>query len=409
MALSRCLAVALATLGLLFVGSTAQAGTQLYTGELIFNAFGNQTSTGTVTPFLKNTFAGIPFGTKNCAIQPFHAQSTLMFTNSMVTPPTITLTIPNYGGAVGVYDTTVTKGAPLAPCTTMWTYPGGTNGMGLGATGCMDMIPDQAVGCLPASQQAGSPLTGSGTAATIGGGPSTPFTAFTIPASDLARASSGGQFAPYGPYIWSVLYGDLKNQGGSFGFQYGPGNFTVTTLGAKMSGTQGPNKFGGTMQLLGTYYGNEGYEFAGHISAASYTWLFQDAGGTAPDLSLGDAGTHTATNSIITTAMGATDMSMVQVFFVPWTTGTVTVSAMDGPNDTRHTRMGFDNRTSMGVGTIQLVTPQLQSWVWQQGAYETAAIGMLKITVPEPREWMMLGAGFSLLGLLYYGANRRSR
>jgi hypothetical protein len=62
----------------------------------------------------------------------------------------------------------------------------------------------------------------------------------------------------------------------------------------------------------------------------------------------------------------------------------------------------------MGAGTIQLVTPMLASWVWQQGAYETGSIGILTVTVPEPQEWMMLGAGFSLLGLLY-GVNRRRR
>ncbi len=45
--------------------------------------------------------------------------------------------------------------------------------------------------------------------------------------------------------------------------------------------------------------------------------------------------------------------------------------------------------------------------VWQQASYETAGIGRLKITVPEPPEWVMLGAGLSLLGLLYRW-NRRS-
>jgi hypothetical protein len=236
----------------------------------------------------------------------------------------------------------------------------------------------------------------------------TPFTAFTIPASDLARASSGGQFTAYGPYVWSVLYGDLKNKQGLFGSGGGGGDFTVTTIGATMKGVAGPNQFGGVMQLLGTYYGNEGYDFAGHNSAASYTWLFQSHGGPAPGLGGGTPATATDTNSIITDDNGATDMSMVKVFFVPWTTGKVSVTAFDGPNETHHSREGFDNRSSMGAGTIQLVTPMLASWVWQQGAYETGSIGILTVTVPEPQEWMMLGAGFSLLGLLY-GVNRRRR
>ena len=53
----------------------------------------------------------------------------------------------------------------------------------------------------------------------------------------------------------------------------------------------------------------------------------------------------------------------------------------------------------------------LTRWIYQGGeaAYYTGSVGILTVQVaPEPHEWMLLGAGLSMLGLLYR-ANRRSR
>ena len=87
----------------------------------------------------------------------------------------------------------------------------------------------------------------------------------------------------------------------------------------------------------------------------------------------------------------------------PWTTGSVTVTAVGrGPHKTIHYAQGFDNRntaTPSGKGTIQLVTPLVTRWFGYID-YETAGIGILRIKfIPEPQTWAMLLAGASLLGV----------
>jgi len=60
----------------------------------------------------------------------------------------------------------------------------------------------------------------------------------------------------------------------------------------------------------------------------------------------------------------------------------------------------------MGLGTIQLVAPQLAKWEfpnrpapWDR---HTGAIGILRIKfIPEPSGWTMLSAGLGLLVVLY--------
>ena len=96
----------------------------------------------------------------------------------------------------------------------------------------------------------------------------------------------------------------------------------------------------------------------------------------------------------------------------PWTTGMVTITATDGFFPTLFQRTGFDNRTSMGLGTVQLVAPQLVKWdfpgrdaPWDR---HTGAIGILRIKfVPEPSGWMMLLAGAGFLAALYQNSRRR--
>jgi hypothetical protein len=87
----------------------------------------------------------------------------------------------------------------------------------------------------------------------------------------------------------------------------------------------------------------------------------------------------------------------------PWTTGAVTITAIArGPHKTVHYAQGYDNRnaiTSLGKGTIQMVSPILTRWFGYTD-YETAGIAVLRIKfVPEPQTWMMLVAGASLLAV----------
>ncbi len=55
--------------------------------------------------------------------------------------------------------------------------------------------------------------------------------------------------------------------------------------------------------------------------------------------------------------MGKNTTAAITAWGFPWTTGRVTITATDGFFPTLFQRTGFDNRTSMGVETIQLVSP----------------------------------------------------
>jgi hypothetical protein len=84
----------------------------------------------------------------------------------------------------------------------------------------------------------------------------------------------------------------------------------------------------------------------------------------------------------------------------PWTTGSVTVTAVGrGPHKTVHYAKGYDNRTpTSGKGTIQLVSPVLTRWLQPAVNFETGGIAILRIKfVPEPHTWVMLVVGASLL------------
>jgi hypothetical protein len=86
----------------------------------------------------------------------------------------------------------------------------------------------------------------------------------------------------------------------------------------------------------------------------------------------------------------------------PWTTGSVTVTAVGrGPHRTIERRKGYDNRVK-GVGTIQLVSPVVTRWLEPSGSYETSGIAVLRFKfLPEPGTLIALVAGLSLLSVLY--------
>ena len=123
-------------------------------------------------------------------------------------------------------------------------------------------------------------------------------------------------------------------------------------------------------------------------------------------------GTVCAASLYYQTAMGKATTAAITAWGFPWTTGMVTITATDGFFPTLFQRTGFDNRTSMGQGTVQLVAPQVAKWEFLDRDApldrHTGAIGILRIKfVPEPSGCLMLLAGAGFLAALYRSSRRR--
>jgi hypothetical protein len=89
-----------------------------------------------------------------------------------------------------------------------------------------------------------------------------------------------------------------------------------------------------------------------------------------------------------------------------WTTGEVAVYATKGSFTTILRRAGFDNRTTRGLGSLQLVAPQLTHWVGGTGPdATTGSIAIMRI-VPEPGAALMLAVGCGALAILHRWSRR---
>jgi hypothetical protein len=378
MGFGRSLAVTLLILGF---AAPANAGVQMYSGEMIVHMRGSDAA---------GNFIAVPFGA-NCNTRSYHAHETATLRDFSVV-------IPKFGGQVPVIDTNT------------------------------DSIPDVATGCAPASLQVGLPVMGGGTLATTGSA-STMRTVydprgFTVPMSDLSRVTSGASFLsttwmplPLGtPRLhWEIEYADLRNAAGGFSDSGGPGSFTVSHAGtaARVHVTAGKNRFGGTMRLLGDYHTNRGLATVSKSSGAT-PWNLQYIGAGA-ETAMGDvtAGlTYSAMISRKWLNFASTGYSArtatISVF--PWTTGAVEVTASGGPQATILKRTGYDNRTPGGAGNIQMVSPALTHWKHPFSDYYTGSIATIKLTfVPEPDAWLMLVSGIGTLAILYRANVQRGR
>jgi hypothetical protein len=257
----------------------------------------------------------------------------------------------------------------------------------------------------------GAPLTGSGTAMLGTGAP--PRIGF--PRSGLGRIASGSLFPKYG--IYTKTYANLVNEVGYFLPGGGPGavTYTVTpSFGVKIVPTPGKNQFGGVMRLLkGAPSGglgskvNYGNGFIGNFPTLGVTLVGATSMGGSPMVGFV---TGTISHSTMTSVMSYPSAS---VRGWPWTTGMVRVFAYGDfasstyffPEDL--SRTGYDNRTSQGGGTIQLVTPHLINWLSPTVIFQQGSIAVLRLQfVPEPSIGFALLAGAGLLGVLY---RRRAR
>jgi hypothetical protein len=173
---------------------------------------------------------------------------------------------------------------------------------------------------------------------------------------------------------------------------------------------QGKNKFGGTMKMLGAMTTKVGYWLragGGCLSILEHNWRYDAIGAPAKYTSggvitRGAIYTHYSGTYRYNQCGAYSAITAVGSRF-PWTTGSVTVTAVArGPHKTVHYAHGYDNRTPTGGnGTIQLVSPIMTRWFGFTD-YETGGIAVLRIKfVPEPQTWVMLVAGASLLVVGY--------
>ena len=401
---TRIVALAgLTLLGQLGWLSPAQAGLQLYSGSLQFHAFGNTviftvsppTSTGgdPLPSFTRSSFYAIPIG-HFCNYQnPTHFVSM---------------------GSVHTGTRFISTAYP-APRST------------------------QAMNCATTTKQQGAPITGSGTATT--------FTTPVAPSRPAIRLRGGAVYDSVSgsrgydvPYVYWVTHAALGTGPGTVFPGGGPGRTYISRGGTgRVSGfagiypRPGGPQFGGTMRLLGQVR-STGFLFSGigdrGMFGASIDWGFEQAGasargydcwvaaGTSPTP---DACPSVATNqwtwtdgyrnrAYNTTGLLLTGTTMVYVDALAWTTGLAVVSGVRGAYPTIIVRSGYDNRTSMGSGTVQLVSPHLVNWIGLTCPFSgctprsetTAGIAILRLQfVPEPSAVLMLVAGVGLLSVLY--------
>ena len=259
----------------------------------------------------------------------------------------------------------------------------------------------------------GNPVSGMGVVNATAFAPGAAFTiaqAGVNPAGPGMHRTTQGEFNNIFPYIYSYTYATFRNDAGNFAAGGGPGAFNVpySVLGAQVAHTAvkaGPNKFGGVMKLLGKVSTKVCYYRSGGCSLGQMNWRYDAIG--APAYTSGGVVTqgYTATYSAqyYHTVLMTTSTIMAVGSRFPWTTGTATVTAVGrGPNKTVEQRKGFDSRTVNGSGTLQLVTPVLTRWLQPAAQFETGGVGVLRFTfAPEPRAWMALVSGLSVLAVLY--------
>jgi hypothetical protein len=271
--------------------------------------------------------------------------------------------------------------------------------------------------------QAGVPAAGSWYAS-VGSGSVPGFSFSAAPATTSPSAPTGirasgitAEFTNIYPYIYSYTYANLRNDAGIFGKGSGPGSFNIlykqgAAKVASINVTAGKNKFGGVMRMLGSHTNKACYYRNGGCSLGQNNWRYEAIGASGAATSMGvvtKGYIASATAYYYQTAGAQTSTVLVSGARFPWTTGSVTVTAVGrGPHKTVHYMRGYDNRTTVsGKGTIQLVTPVLTRWLQPALKLETAGIGILRIKfIPEPQTWAMLVAGASLLCV---GARMRRR
>jgi hypothetical protein len=243
---------------------------------------------------------------------------------------------------------------------------------------------------------------------------------FGLPASAV-RATATGSLPQYTPYNYiSTHASNVRNRHyrGDFGPGFGPGKRTVTFPagtgpGARVAITPGANQFGGTMRLLGAMGAKRAHVYKNKIFVGTGLSSFGVLGSECTITCYATGAQSNFQYHQYQTAMGKATTAYITSLGLPWTTGEVSITATAGPFPTLFRRTGYDHRTAKGLGTIQLVAPQLVRWEfldrdapWDR---HTGAIGILRIKfVPEPSGWGVLVIGMGLWIVLRLRSSRSS-
>jgi len=415
------------TMVLLVAAATAEAGTQLFEASWTVKAFGNERTGGTGESQFYSVF-GIPQGIQCNPHQPrcpFESTPTDGAGNfaplggsqmmALFCAPWADWRGMGTTARPAKGKTPTTGGKQRRPIPPLYRNPAFfSSGGAPNHTECTAT----STGATPGGKgrvQAGMPLTGKALATTTGTGKG----GFQFPKAPAVgaqgiRGTRVGEFGALYPYVYSYTYATLRNDAGMFGPGKGPGDAYIKlprtggAVNAHIQIKQGPNKFGGTMRMLGALTSKVCYYRAGGCSLTEMNWRYDAIGAAAY-----------TNNGVVTMGYQATYKTCwflctwyPTVYILgsrfPWTTGSVTVTAVGrGPHKTVHYAKGYDNRTpTSGRGTIQLVSPTLTQWLSPAVKFETGGIAILKLKfVPEPRAWWLLAAGASCLVVL----QRRSR
>jgi hypothetical protein len=267
--------------------------------------------------------------------------------------------------------------------------------------------------CGATTLQQGAPLKGT---VPFNIGASAP--SFSLPRYAL-NATATGSLPLYSPYKYISTYANgIFNGTGVFSPGGGPGMRTFTVPGsggpgARIAISPGVNQFGGTMRLLGAMGAkrSHAYKNKGFVGTSLYSF---EALGTECTITCYVTGAQSNFRSLgYRTVMGKATTAQIATLGFPWTTGVVSITATAGPFPTLFRRTGYDHRTAKGLGTIQMVAPQLVRWEFpnREAPWDrhTGAIGILRIKfVPEPSGWVMLASGLVFLMVIYKRQRIRS-
>ncbi len=269
--------------------------------------------------------------------------------------------------------------------------------------------------CGSATLQRGVPLAGTIPAKAQS---ASPVAQFTLPRSALI-ASASGSLPSMSPYLFvSTLASSARNDTGFFAAGRGPGSYTFGTfatlsLPGRVRITAGANQFGGTMRLLGALTSTRAHAYRSRTYVGSKLASFKLLGGRCSGVSCPlPAGSLASSSLVYRTSMSKQTTAAITEWGFPWTTGMVSVAAGDYFFASTLVRTGFDHRTALGFGSIQLVAPQLVHWNFPKRSApwdrHTGAIGVLRIKfVPEPSGWVMLVSGAAFLSVGYARRKRR--